>query len=63
MKTLTIVTLALLTLTACTPAVHTLPPCQTEDQTTACYWDATTHGNGLGQSFIVTDSGTVVFTR
>jgi hypothetical protein len=61
MKTL-LVTLALLTLTACTPEVPTLAPCQTEDQTTACYWDATQHGNGQGRSFIVTDSGSIVFT-
>ncbi|USH44460.1 membrane protein [Microbacterium phage Cassita] len=28
-----------------------LPACSTEDSTN-CYWDATTHGNGLGQSFL-----------
>jgi len=29
-----------------------LAPCATEDQETACYWDAPTRGNGQGQSFI-----------
>ena len=29
----------------------TLPPCPTEDSTN-CYWDASTHGNGQGISFI-----------
>lgn len=28
-----------------------LPPCATEDSST-CYWDASTHGNGTGSSFI-----------
>lgn len=52
MKTLAIAAIALVI--ACIPApAPTLAPCQTEDQTTPCYWDATTHGNGLGQSFIV----------
>jgi hypothetical protein len=29
----------------------TIPACATEDSTN-CYWDATEHGNGSGQSFI-----------
>lgn len=28
-----------------------LPPCKTEDST-ECFWDAQTMGNGTGQSFI-----------
>lgn len=34
---------------------HELPPCPDEDglmPETACYWDATTRGNGIGHSFI-----------
>lgn len=31
-----------------TPA---LPPCPTEDST-GCYWDAATQGNGVGTSFV-----------
>lgn len=30
-----------------------MPPCATEDSS-ACYWDASTRGNGLGQSYWVT---------
>lgn len=29
----------------------TLPPCPTEDST-ACYWDADTQGNGLGADVV-----------
>lgn len=36
-------------------------PCAEEDQTTPCYWDASTRGNGEGRSFIVTESGKVVY--
>lgn len=32
----------------------TLPPCEAEDSTN-CFWDATTRGNGKGQSFIDVD--------
>lgn len=39
--------------------VVTLTPCATEDSTN-CYWDATTHGNGQGRSFIDVD-GTAYF--
>lgn len=28
-----------------------LPPCETEDST-ECFWDAQTMGNGVGQSFV-----------
>lgn len=51
LKTLTITAIALLV--ACIPAPLTLAPCATEDQETACYWDAANRGNGLGQTFIV----------
>lgn len=32
-----------------------LTPCVTEDQSTDCYWDASTRGNGDGVDFIVHD--------
>lgn len=35
-----------------------LRPCATEDSTD-CYWDATTRGNGRGHSFIALADGTV----
>ena len=35
------------------------PACETEDQTTDCFWDATTHGNGQGRSFAVIQGHTV----
>jgi hypothetical protein len=38
-----------------------LAPCATEDQTTACYWDAGTRSNGLGRSFVVTLTGDVIY--
>lgn len=38
-------------------------PCQTEDQTTRCVWDAKHMGNGEGQSFFVTRNGTRVKVR
>lgn len=38
----------------------TLSACQTEDQTSDCYWDATVQGNGQGQSFTVQD-GEVIY--
>ena len=34
-----------------------LPPCPTEDSDN-CIWDATTHGNGQGRSFISLDGTT-----
>ena len=37
-----------------------LAPCATEDQETACYWDAATRSNGHGSSFIVTITGAVI---
>jgi len=36
-------------------------PCVEEDDTTPCYWDAKTRGNGQGKSFIVTESGKTVY--
>jgi len=36
---------------AAVPFIATLPPCATEDSTN-CYWDADTRGNGQGLSFI-----------
>lgn len=41
---------------------HELKPCVTEDQTTDCYWDAKTRGNGQGTSFVVVD-GTVYLLK
>jgi hypothetical protein len=35
-----------------------LPACATEDSA-ACYWDASTHGNGLGRSFWTDHAGTL----
>ena len=32
-------------------AAFFIPPCATEDSTN-CYWDASTSGNGTGSSFI-----------
>lgn len=37
-----------------------MAPCEFEDSSGPCYWDATERGNGSGLSFIVTDDGTVV---
>lgn len=37
-----------------------LPPCPTEDSTD-CYWDATVHGNGTGQSFATYHGETILF--
>ena len=33
---------------------HMLPPCASEDSTN-CYWDAQTQGNGLGHDSVVID--------
>jgi hypothetical protein len=38
-----------------------LPSCHAEDQTTACYWDASEHGNGTGRDFYVDDQGRAHF--
>lgn len=35
-------------------------PCATEDAT-ACYWDASVQGNGIGSSFVVHADGTVIY--
>lgn len=35
-----------------------LPACPTEDSTN-CGWDATTHGNGTGHSFITIGTATI----
>jgi hypothetical protein len=40
--------------------LSTLAPCTSEDQVTACRWDAATQGNGEGRSFLVLPDGTVV---
>ncbi len=29
-----------------------LSPCKSEDQVSACYWDADTQGNGHGRDFV-----------
>ena len=50
-----LISLATLTLSL-SPATlsHFLPPCDFEDSTgTVCFWDASSRGNGQGQSFIV----------
>jgi len=38
-------------LVAAVPFLATLPPCATEDSVN-CYWNATSQGNGEGESFI-----------
>lgn len=38
-----------------------LTPCTTEDQTTACIWDAHTRGNHLGRSFKVDQNGVLTY--
>lgn len=35
-----------------TPAGDALKPCKSEDQVSACYWDADTMGNGRGRDFV-----------
>lgn len=35
-------------------------PCAAEDSL-ACYWDASTMGNGLGRSFLIDDAGNVTY--
>jgi hypothetical protein len=37
--------------------------CRTEDQVTACYWNANKRGNGRGLSFVVTDDGEVFYAN
>lgn len=39
---------------------QSIAACATEDSTN-CYWDATTHGNGLGQSFLDIDGTAYYF--
>lgn len=51
MRTATVAMLTATILLAFSTATATLPPCQFEDSTN-CYWDATTMGNGTGTSFI-----------
>ena len=45
----------------------TVVPCEDEDTIpeagTACYWDAQTRGNGLGNSFMAYSDGTVVYAN
>lgn len=36
-------------------------PCASEDSPGPCYWNAATRGNGAGRSFVVTESGRVVY--
>ena len=43
-------------------AAPQVPPCATEDAAGPCHWDATTQGNGRGQSFTVLTDGTTVTT-
>lgn len=35
-----------------TPAGDVLKPCKSESDTSACYWDADTQGNGKGRDFV-----------
>lgn len=37
-----------------------LPACGSEDST-GCYWDATTHGNGTGTSFVAISDDVVIY--
>jgi len=47
---------ALLAFLAAYIGTHPLyPPCPTDEAIGTCYWDATDHGNGDGQSFLVKD--------
>ena len=45
----------------------TVVPCEYEDTIpeagTACYWDAQTRGNGLGNSFMAYSDGTVIYAN
>ncbi len=34
-------------------------PCLTEDSLDACFWDASTRGNGIGRSFTIHPDGSV----
>jgi len=36
-------------------------PCEYEDSPGPCYWDASTMGNGVGQSYVVHADGTVEY--
>jgi hypothetical protein len=36
------------------------PPCLTEDSTW-CYWDASTQGNGQGVSFVTLSEGDTIY--
>ena len=42
--------------------VPTIPACATEDST-SCYWDATTQGNGQGESFYTDAEGNTYYLR
>jgi len=38
------------------------PPCATEDQEVGpCDWNASVQGNGIGDSFTVTEGGDVIY--
>ena len=39
---------------------HNWEPCPTEDSTN-CYWDAQTQGNGEGQSFIAFNDDVIIY--
>lgn len=53
---------ALAALLTASNGTATLPPCPTEDSV-SCHWQATTDGNGRGQSFDVDAHGNVTYTR
>lgn len=50
---ITLVTLVVVTSLFATPAGDALKPCKSESDTSACYWDADTMGNGRGDDFVV----------
>lgn len=60
MRFKTIATIIAATLFALNSALHPLAPCATEDSTD-CYWDASQHGNGQGESFIDVDGTAYYF--
>ena len=35
-------------------------PCATEDST-GCYWDSSSHGNGAGRSYVVLEDDQIIY--
>lgn len=46
---------------ALTEPSPSIPPCEYEDSAGPCYWDADSMGNGMGDSFVVDESGAVEY--